>query len=85
MSQNANEPAAGCEVVRRNVRRMHGPRGWNQQFLGKRIGLVQWASSGVECCPSVQASFRLPEAFGAEPERIVEVLLGMTSGRGDPP
>jgi len=79
LSQNANEPAAGCEIVCRNMRPMHDLRGWNQQFLGKRVGLGQGTISGierVERCPSVQGSFRLPEAFGTKVERIVGGFAG---------
>ncbi len=82
MSHNANEPAAGSEIVRRDL------RGWNQQFLGKKVGLGQGTISGierVERCPSVRGMFRLAEAFDVEPERLVRVLLGRMTGRGDPP
>lgn len=93
MSNNANEPAIhhpACEIVGRNVRRMHDLRAWvwSYLFLGKQVGLGQGTISGierVERCPFVRGVFRLAEAFGAEPERLVKVLLGRMTTRGKAP
>lgn len=93
MSNNANEPAIhhpACEIVGRNVRRMHDLRAWvwNYPVLGKKVGLGQGTISGIECverCPFVRAVFRLAAAFSVETERLVRVLLGRMTRRGKAP